>query len=244
MKIIGITRIRNEENIIQATLDHVSELVDSIIVCDDASTDNTVEICKNHPNVIKVIENKNWASTPRGRNQAEGSLRQAPYLEAVANGADWVYYFDSDEYAEFTNVDLTSDIETYYFRLFDFYITKDDVEDNYLDRKFMGPEYRDIPMLFKVNDNIRFSQRIPTGYGRKTAMGGYIKHYGKAISVEEWDKTCDYYINNRWSGGVSAMLLQRWKDRVGKAIHEKSDFGKELITWDDRTNPDKIEKMK
>lgn len=243
MKIIGITRIRNEENIIKNTLDHVSKLVDEIIVCDDASTDKTVEICKTHPSVTKVIENKVWATTPKGRNNAEGSLRQLPYLEAVKRGADWVYYFDSDEYIDFSEVDFDSKVETYFFRLFDFYITKDDIDDDYLDREFMGPEYRDIPMLFKVRPNIRFQQRIPTGIGGPRALGGYVKHYGKAISVEEWEATCKYYINNRWSGGVSNMLLKRWQARVGKAIHDKSDFDRPLIKWDERFDMKKIVKI-
>ena len=184
-----------------------------------------------------------WADTPHGRNVAEGSLRQIPYVEAVKEGADWVYYFDADEYADFSMVDFKSNVETYLFRLFDFYITKDDVDDNYLDRKYMGPEYRDIHMLFKVNGHIRFNQRIPTGYGRKLGLGGYVKHYGKAISVEQWDETCKYYINHRWNGGVNNMLLQRWKDRIGKAIHDKSDFGEELITWEDRKDSEKIKRM-
>lgn len=242
MKIIGITRIRNEAEIILATLDHVSKLVDGIIVCDDASTDNTVELCKSHPSVIKVIENKVWESTPGGRNRAEGHLRQLPYDEAVKEGAEWVYYFDADEYIDFSLVDLTSNIDTYYFRLFDFCITEEDKNSNYLDRKFMGPEYRDIPMLFKVNGKIKFTQRVPLGHGVKIALGGYVKHYGKAISVEEWDKTCDYYINHRWKG-VSNELYERWKGRVGKAIHTKSDFGRPLITWGERFDVKKIIKM-
>lgn len=244
MKVIGITRVRNEENIIQATLDHVSTLVDGIIVCDDASTDNTVEICEAHESVIKVIKNEVWATTPGGRSHAEGSLRQLPYVEAVKEGADWVYYFDADEYADFSLVDFNSNVETYIFRLFDYYITEDDIDDHYLTRPNMGPEYRDIHMLFKVNGRINFRSRIPNGFSGPVALGGYVKHYGKAISVEEWDKTCEYYINNRWCGGVSNMLLQRWKNRIGKAIHTESDFGEPFITWNDRFDTSKIKLMK
>ena len=96
----------------------------------------------------------------------------------------------------------------------------------------MGPEYRDIAMIFKVNPNIKLVSRVPKGRG-KSEFGGYVKHYGKAISVEEWDATCNYYINHRWKD-TNPMLLQRWKDRVGKAIHDRSDFGNDLIKWEDR----------
>lgn len=59
MKIVGITRIRNEAGIIKATLDHVSKLVDEIYVYDDCSEDNTVEICKSHE--IIHGENRSFA---------------------------------------------------------------------------------------------------------------------------------------------------------------------------------------
>ena len=39
MKIVGITRIRNEEHIIKQVLEHVSQFVDGILVYDDCSTD-------------------------------------------------------------------------------------------------------------------------------------------------------------------------------------------------------------
>lgn len=239
MKIAGISRVRNEETIIENTLSHVSKLVDEIYIYDDCSYDNTVKICKSNSKVKGVIEGKFWDDTPKGREIAEGSLRQKVYKMSVENGADWVYYFDADEYVEFDNIDFTYD--NYYFRLFDFYITKDDIKDNYLDRKWMGPEYRDIPMLFKVKEGLFFKQRIPNGISN-SKFGGYVKHYGKAISVEEWDKTCDYYINNRWNG-INEELHKRWLDRVGKSIHEKSDFGNDLITWDERKNINKIIKL-
>jgi glycosyltransferase involved in cell wall biosynthesis len=240
MKIIGITRVRNEGEIINNTLNHVSQLVDGIFVYDDASTDNTVEICKAHPKVIEVVEGKTWAKTPKERNHAEGNLRQIVYERALKAGADWVYYFDADEYIEFD--DLKFDCDAYFFRLFDFYITPEDVDKNYLEREFMGPEYRDIPMLFKAKPNIKFTQRVPLNIGNNIKMGGYVKHYGKAISIEEWDKTCQYYIEHRWDG-VNNQLLQRWKNRVGKAIHTESDFNTPLIKWEDRNNNNIIIKI-
>lgn len=243
MKLIGITRVRNESLIIKNTLDHVSKFVDGIIVCDDASTDDTVSICESHDKVIKVIKNKKWEPSPMGRNRAEGILRQLPYLEALKEGAEWVYYFDADEYVEFdfNKIDFKSKTTAYSFRLFDFYITEGDVNDDYLTREFMGPEYRDIPMLFKANPKLVFGQRIPSGFSNPI-LGGFVKHYGKAISVEEWDKTCEYYINHRWKN-TSKELLERWKSRVGKAIHSKSDFNRELIKWSDRTDNNKIVKL-
>lgn len=237
--IAGITRIRNEELIIQHTLDHVAKLVDRIYVYDDCSTDNTVAICEAHPAVEKIIKGTQWANTTQGRSIAEGILRQAVYKEAVKGGATWVYCFDADELVEFVDINFTTN--AYYFRLFDYYITKKDENKNYLKRKYIGPEFRDIPMLFKVKPEILFTQRIPKGIDQ-AHFGGFVKHYGKAISVEQWEQACDYYSNIRWKG-KNKQLQQRWSNRKGKAVHTVSDFGRELIQWKDKTNPKKIIRM-
>lgn len=239
--ITGITRIRNEESIISNTLDHVAKFVNNVIVYDDCSTDNTVEICENHPIVKYVIKGEKWESNPIERNKAEGVLRHKVYALAKHYGAEWVYYFDADEYVEMNQI-IDWKFSCYYFRLFDFYITPTDVNVNYLDREWMGPEYRDIPMLFRTDLPILFTQRIPRGLPKEKGFGGYVKHYGKAISVKHWEETCDYYINYRWKG-VNPYLQERWLKRKGKAIHIKSDFGNTLINWEDRKNQDLIMKL-
>ena len=232
-KIIGITRIRNESKIIKRTLDHVANLVDEIIVVDDCSTDNTAEICKKHPKVSMVIENKTWESTSEGRNLAEGGLRQDAYVEAVGRGAKWVYCFDADEYADFEGIDFKAD--AYRLRLFDFYITEEDKDKPFYERKLMGPEFRDILMLFRVDRHIKFFQREPRVPGDyNIAQAGAVKHFGKAISIEEWESTCDYYINHRGDNGRFSKFKEKWQARKGKAIHTESDFGKKLIRWEDR----------
>ena len=77
--LIGITRIRNAEGVIENTLDHVAKFVDVVYVFDDASTDNTKEICKKHPIVEKVFSISKWNNTTGGRAWAEGKYRQLLY---------------------------------------------------------------------------------------------------------------------------------------------------------------------
>lgn len=240
VKVVGITRVRNEEEIIQYTLDHVSKLVDEIYVYDDCSTDNTVSICKAHPKVVKVIEGKTWESSSDGRQAAEGVLRQKIYEECLKGNPDWVYYFDSDEFAYFDDIDLTDqNVDAYFLRLFDYYITEEDIDSHFLDRKYLGPEYRDIMMLFRPTPHIVFTGRQPSGFGSRVKQAGYVKHYGKAISIEEWEKTCDYYINHR-GGSKRLDFTNKWKARKGKAVHTRSDFGYELIEWEQRKDPNCI----
>lgn len=233
--LIGITRVRNEEAIIKDTLDHVGKLVDFIIVVDDASTDRTPYICSQHPKVQEVIHNDVWAKDPISRRKAEGDLRDWAYQAAMKHKPDWIYYFDADEHADFDGIDFDNPATDYYrMRLFDFYITPDDVETPYLDRKLMGCEYRDIIMLFRPHFSIYFGEREPClPHDYRQGLGGFVKHYGKAMTVAEWEKTCDYYIYNR-GGSHYPKFRDKWLERKGKAIHTKSDFGGELINWEDR----------
>ena len=242
MKTIGITRVRNEALVIQNTLDWVADMVDEIHVFDDASEDSTPDICEAHPWVAKVFRNTEWLTTGAGRILAEKTYRQQLYRSAVAAGADYVYVFDADEYIE---PDFSFDlmVDAYYFTLFDFYITTEDVDADYWERKWMGPEYRNIPMIFRVSSELDFTQRVPRGIGPNVKFGGYCKHYGKAMSVEQWDLDCEYYANVRWNNGRQPRLKLRWLDRIGKAIHTESDFGRQLITWEDRKDINKIMKM-
>ena len=87
-------------------------------------------------------------------------------------------------------------------------------------------------MLFKETPKLLFNQRVPLNHGNPE-LAGYVKHYGKAISISEWEKTCKYYIYHRWAG-INKKLLNRWMQRVGNAIHNKSDFGNDLIKWKDK----------
>lgn len=228
--LLGITRVRNESDIIQRTLDHVSQYVDGIVVYDDCSDDNTVEICESHPKVLSVLKGKTWESDRDARMKAEGTLRQKAYEEAMKLGATYVYCFDADEYIEPT-IDLKNLTEdAYFFRLFDFYITEEDKDKDYTHRKWMGPEYRDILMIVKASPTTIFYDRAPHIPNHpEHIMAGYCKHYGKAISEKEWEDTCEYYAKH-----LPEPYKTKWEGRRGKAIHTISDFGKELITWEEK----------
>lgn len=238
--IVGITRVRNESVIIKSTLDRLRGYLDFVIVLDDASTDDTVHICESHPLVHKVYRNKTWESEPKKRHQLETTQRQELYdLVIERYEPDWVLYFDADEHIYFDKIDFSSN-NSYFFRLFDVYITPKDVDKGFMERDWIGCEYRDIPMLFRANKDVKFYNRLPRNIG-KQVMGGYVKHFGKGISVEHWEETCDYYVNHLYELDKSGNTIsEKWKKRKGKAVHDKvGDFGKPLIKWDDRTDKTK-----
>lgn len=227
--IVAISRVRNEEEIIKHTLMHVSEFADVIIILDDCSTDNTYQICTHFPEVKKIIRKNTWVSNPLIRSRLEGTHRTELYKEALKYNPEWIYVFDADEFAYFE--DIKFDKDAYKLKLWDYYITPDDVNEKWYKRTKIGCEYREILMLFRPHHKIRFLSRspvLPIRYRIETQ--GSVKHYGKAISVEEWERTCNYYINHRTINGFK----QRWTKRIGKAVHTKSDFGNDLILWEER----------
>lgn len=236
-KIIGLTKVRNEEHIIKDTLNNWSQIcLGGIYVYDDVSTDKTVQICKSHPAVKDVIIGKIWDPN---REKAEWFNRQMVLLRAQENAApgDWFVYFDADEQLDyFERFDLfyNQNIEAIACRVFDVYITPEDVNLHYKKRQMIGPEYRTIVFFFRNTPFVRYEypdQRIVSlRPGITIPIHGDIKHYGKGFSIEEWEKTCDYYINY-WP-----KYAEKWKKRKGKAVHSMglSDFGNKLIKWEDR----------
>ncbi|MCD5384454.1 MAG: hypothetical protein LRZ97_00890 [Candidatus Pacebacteria bacterium] len=80
--------------------------------------------------------------------------------------------------------------------------------------RLFGPEYRDILILWRNNPQVKFrgvDSREPTS--------------------QHWKETCKYYVDN-----FPEPYISKWQERVGKAIHYESDFGRALYNWDDVKN--------
>ena len=227
MLVAGITKVRNEEHLIQDTLDHFAEHCDAIFVYDDYSTDDTAELCFQHEAVKTVIKG---GPLDANRERAEWQNRQAALAAAQIHSPEWILCFDADERVEMPEFDMNRH-DAVKMKLFDFYITEEDVDLPYTERRWIGPEYREILMMYRNRKGMRFQypdQRTMLLRGNQRILrDGYVRHYGKAISVEEWEKTCDYYA--KWP-----KYAEKWKNRRGKAVHSKSDFDRPLILWEER----------
>ena len=230
MKPIGITRVRNESLIIQDTIHHFLEYCEGIILYDDCSTDNTVDLAITAGrDRIAIIHGDEW----RKDRVAENTRHRKRLLEAAkSTNNEWCLCFDADERLV-GNLPLGL-ADGYRFKLFDGYLTherQDEFNGVRLETlpRMWGPEYRDIMMLFKIN-NVRFDKpgmRVPNITGTVDDWPGMIvKHYGKCLSVEHWEETCEYYTKY-----FPKSFRDRWEPRKGKAIHTKSDFGRDIYAW-------------
>ncbi len=239
IEIIGMIRMRNESLILQDTLNHLSQFVDGVVIYDDVSTDNSVQIAKKHPVVLHIIEGKKWN---RNRVYVETKHRQELLKLARKYNPKWMFYADCDErfdgnIKDFLRSDKSNGVDAVRIRLFDAYITQDDQKDYhqgdelYGFRKYFGPEYRDILMIWRNMEQVVFDRvdaREPTINSGRIITKFYCQHYGKSISKKQWDDTCIYYMNN-----FPEPYYSKWKSRFGHAVHTESDFGNKLYTWNE-----------
>ena len=240
--LIGVTRLRNEALVLPDTLSYVGKEVDAIIAYDDASTDRTLEILRAHSKVALIVANGSWEEDIKARRLAEG--RHRGLLLEIARTQfhfDWMFCFDADERVtsnlrRFTQ-GLPGNCDGIRVRLFDAYMTPQDCapyrpnQELLNFRRYFGPEQRDILMLWRNRPQVHFAQqhaREPGGVDRES-VDLYCQHYGKSLSVEHWEETCDYYIRHF----PFDTYGRKWLDRKGRAIHTQSDFMRPLYEWGD-----------
>lgn len=239
--LVGITCVRNESLILRDTLDYMGGFVDAIVAYDDASTDSTRDILRHHPKVALMIENSVWRGGEEARLHAETRHRDL-LLDAVRDKlhCEWIYCFDADERIVEDPRDLLRQVTPdecngVRVQLFDAYMTPDDCSPYEPTQKLLnsrskfGLERRDILMFWRNVPHVRFCGTIarePTGV-TKIITSFHCQHYGKAISIAQWEETCDFYSKHfPWE-----TYGEKWQLRKGQAVHTQSDFSNPLCEW-------------
>lgn len=241
--LVVLLRVRNEEIILKDTLDHLAGFADLICAYDDASTDETFQILMNHPKVAIVIKNYTWLSSIEERLESE--TRHRGLLLKVARSHfnfEWCMCCDADErfvggIRDFVMSSNTLESpKAVRISLFDAYMTDGDdapipKEGKLLNfRKYFGPERRDILMLWRNSESVKFvglDAREPAVNSENIKTLFYCQHYGKSLSYVHWEDTCEYYAKYfPWD-----TYGKKWHDRRGKALHTQSDFGRQLYKW-------------
>ncbi len=234
-RVIGMLRVRDEEDLVADALDHMAAFSDGgVFVYDDVSTDRTAEIASAHPAVLRVIRGESWDAD---RERAEWEHRAALLSAAreVATEDDWLVYLDADERVEYDWSRLSEhppDVVAVRMRLFDFHITPEDVNRPWPERRRIGPEYRPIVIAFRNRPGLAYrhpdQREVELGPGGRILDEGSVRHYGKALSIERWERKCDYYARS------FPKYAAKWEARRGRAVHERSDFDRPLISWNER----------
>lgn len=241
-QIVAMIRLRNEELLLTDTLNHLATFTDGIIVFDDASTDASRSIAAAHSHVIEVIVNRRWRAT--NRIWEETANRRILYRRAVRRNPKWVFYADADERFEgdirkVLLEELPARVSAVRVNLFDAYMTGDDNAPYDVGMKLLGfrnlfgIERRRILMAWRPSPEIDYrvpDSREPQGIIGDIENAFFCQHYGKSLSVAEWDATCQYYIKY-----FPENYRQRWESRIGKGVHTVSDFGTTLLTWPEVT---------
>ncbi len=142
--------VRNEANrYLERVLSHAAQYIDKAVILDDASEDNTVDVCKRILTAHKIPFTLVLNSTTGFNNEVV--LRKQLWEVTVSNKPDWILILDADEMFEDEAVnsfkaltDSYPEVDYYAFRLYDMW-----TEDSYREDKYWSAHKWYRPFMVK-----------------------------------------------------------------------------------------------
>ena len=95
--IIAVMCVRNEEYHLPTFLKHLRKYVDGFVVLDDGSTDNTLDILKNEPKMLKIIKRPVTNKLDWDEKGNRKKLLKETYKISKDKDNTWVLCCDPDE---------------------------------------------------------------------------------------------------------------------------------------------------
>lgn len=96
MKLVGVVRIRNEDDIVEAFARHHLRLLDALVFLDNVSNDRT-------PEILRALRDEGLPigiCTTRSHTSAEAVQNTHLARHAAGMGADWIVHLDADEFLD------------------------------------------------------------------------------------------------------------------------------------------------
>lgn len=150
--------VKNEENrYLRQILKHILPAVDAVMILDDASTDWTVDICKE---ILKDKEHKIIVNE-KSMFHNEWKLRKKQWKETLKMKPDWILCLDADEMFEdafFEKLPYLlkeNSVDVYNFRLFDMW----DSPDKYRSDRFWNAHKRYCTFLIRYQKHFHYRFR-------------------------------------------------------------------------------------
>ena len=151
-RVLLTTLVKNEaDNYLRRVLTHTASFVDEVLIIDDGSSDNTVEVCesilKDTPHTIIQLEQSEF--------HHEYTVRQKQWQLATTSNADWILNLDADEMfedrmrSEIRRLINQDEYDAFAFRLFDFWN-----DTHYREDEYWSAHLGHMPFLVRNDPNI------------------------------------------------------------------------------------------
>jgi len=201
-KLTAMMQVRNEaDRYLREVLNDLSEYVDEIVIVDDASTDDTVRVCRSY---AKVVSLERSTASLYGVNEAMLKIRL--FARTAATAPDWILAIDADEifepraHARMRDMINQTHTDWYSFRFFHFWQSRT----HYRVDKLWAPTQFG-PRLFRYFPDVHYRfnhQALHCGSIPQNAISDFrgqtsdlrIRHLGYAGSADDIRRKYAFYV--------------------------------------------------